>query len=40
MPVPHRDRIQADERFEAADEHRPLDAATPPIGFGRSQTIT
>ena len=38
-PVAHRNRIQADERFEPGHEHRPFDRA-PPIGFGRSQTIT
>ena len=37
--VPHRDRILADERLEPALEHRAFDA-TPPIGFGRSQTMT
>ena len=38
-PVAHRYRKLSDEGLVAADEHRPFDAV-PPIGFGRSQTMT
>jgi len=37
--VPHRDRVEPDERLEPGHEHR-SSTATPPIGFGRSHTMT
>ena len=38
--VPHRNRIQADERLEPVHQHRPFDARRRQSGFGRSQTMT